>query len=40
MAAFARDIQSYKYFVEESELGDRAVMDQKVYAAKKQAPGR
>ena len=40
MAAFARELQAYKYFVEESGGGDRSIMDQKVYDEKKKAPAR
>jgi len=40
MAALAREIQSYKYFVEDSGAGNREIMDQKVYEEKKKAPAR
>lgn len=40
MAAFSREIQSYKYFVEESGGGNREIMDRKVYDEKKKAPAR
>ena len=40
MAAFAREIQSYKYYIEDSEGGNRELMDRKVYEEKKKAPAR
>ena len=40
MASFAREIQAYKYYVEESGNGDRSIMDQRVYEEKKKAPAR
>lgn len=40
MAAFAREIQLYKYYIDESGFGNREIMDQKVYEEKKKAPAR
>lgn len=40
MAAFARELQSYKYYVEDSGDGNREIMDRKVYEEKKKAPAR
>jgi hypothetical protein len=40
MAAFAHEIQAYKYYVDDSDGGNREIMDQKVYEEKKKAPAR